>query len=54
MYIPAAFSETDTAALHAFIEAYSFGLLISTHPGEPPVATHLPFLLSRRAAHPAH
>jgi transcriptional regulator len=46
MYIPAAFQETDRGRLHDFIEANSFGLLISIHGGEP-FATHLPFLLER-------
>ena len=34
--------------LHDFIEAHAFGLLVSTHDGEP-FATHLPFLLERDA-----
>jgi len=46
MYIPTAFAETDPSKLHEFIEAHSFGLLVSTHDGEP-FATHLPFLLER-------
>ena len=46
MYIPASFAETDQGKLHGFIEANSFGLLVSTHQGEP-FATHLPFLLER-------
>src|SRR5215468_11069944 len=33
---------------HDFIEAHAFGLLLSTHDGEP-FATHLPFLLERDA-----
>ena len=48
MYVPTAFAETDQGKLHDFIEAYSFGLLVSTHLGEP-FATHLPFLLERDA-----
>lgn len=48
MYIPSAFAETDLQRLHDFIEANSFGLLISTH-GDEPFATHLPFLLERGA-----
>jgi transcriptional regulator len=47
MYIPTHFAETDRAKLHAFIEANSFGLLVSTHEGEL-FATHLPFLLDRQ------
>jgi transcriptional regulator len=46
MYIPTAFAETDTKKLHDFIESNSFGLLVSTHAGEP-FATHLPILLDR-------
>jgi transcriptional regulator len=48
MYIPAAFAETDPATLHEFIDAHGFGLLVSTHRGEPFVS-HLPFLLEREA-----
>jgi transcriptional regulator len=48
MYIPTAFEVKDQARLHDFIEAHSFGLLVSTHLGEP-FATHLPFLLQRDA-----
>lgn len=48
MYIPTAFAETDPGKLFAFIEAHSFGLLVSTHHGEP-FASHLPFLLERGA-----
>jgi transcriptional regulator len=48
MYIPNAFRELDQDQLHTFIEAHSFGLLISTHQDEP-FATHLPFLLDRQA-----
>ncbi len=48
MYIPTAFAETDRGKLHGFIQANSFGLLVSTHAGEP-FATHLPFLLERES-----
>ncbi|HEY7310665.1 MAG TPA: FMN-binding negative transcriptional regulator [Gemmataceae bacterium] len=48
MYIPTAFAETDQSRLYDFIESHSFGLLVSTHEGEP-FATHLPFLLERDA-----
>jgi transcriptional regulator len=48
MYIPAAFVEADPKRLHDFIEANSFGLLVSTH-GDEPFATHLPLLLERDA-----
>lgn len=48
MYVPPHFAQTDAATLHAFIERYSFGLLVSDAGGEP-FATHLPFLLDRTA-----
>lgn len=48
MYIPTAFEEYDLTTLHDFIEANSFGLLISQVEGRP-FATHLPFLLDRTA-----
>ncbi len=48
MYVPAAFAETDLAALHDFIEQYSFGLFVNEVEGVP-FATHLPFLLERQA-----
>ncbi|HEX4608199.1 MAG TPA: FMN-binding negative transcriptional regulator [Urbifossiella sp.] len=48
MYVPPHFAQTDPAVLHDFIEAHSFGLLVSRHGGEP-FATHLPFLLDRAA-----
>lgn len=46
MYVPPHFAVTDRAALHDFIEAHSFGLLVS-EVGGTPFATHLPFLLDR-------
>ncbi len=46
MYVPAAFAETDPGKLHDFIEAHSFGLLVSVQDGVP-FATHLPLLLER-------
>src|SRR5947209_17888505 len=48
MYLPAAFAQTDRTRLHDFIEAHSFGLLVSASGGEP-FASHLPFLLERDA-----
>jgi transcriptional regulator len=45
---PPHFAETDQAKLHDFIEAYSFGQLVSAHGGEP-FARHLPLLLDRNA-----
>jgi transcriptional regulator len=40
------FAETNRDKLHAFIEANSFGLLVSTR-GDEPQVSHLPFLLER-------
>ena len=48
MFVPAAFAEDDPDKLHAFVERYSFGLLVSPVEGVP-FATHLPFLLDRKA-----
>jgi transcriptional regulator len=48
MYIPSAFAEADLTRLHDFIEQNSFGLLVSEVDGRP-FATHLPFLLDRKA-----
>jgi transcriptional regulator len=48
MYVPTAFEEKDRGKLHDFIEAHSFGLLVSA-PGGVPFATHLPLLLERDA-----
>lgn len=48
MYIPKAFAETDRGKLYDFIEAHSFGLLVSAEAGVL-VASHLPFLLERDA-----
>ena len=50
MYVPIAFQQKDRNKLHDFIEAYSFGLLVTTADGEP-TATHLPFLLERDVGH---
>jgi transcriptional regulator len=44
MYIPSAYAETDLSRLHDFIEANSFGLLVSQVDGVP-FASHVPFLL---------
>jgi transcriptional regulator len=48
MYIPGSFLETDLSKLHAFIEQYSFGTLVTTQDGTP-FATHIPLLLDRSA-----
>ena len=48
MYVPAAFAEPDLTKLHDFIEQNSFGLLVSQVAGLP-FASHLPFLLDRKA-----
>jgi transcriptional regulator len=44
MYIPAAFRETDTVRLHAFLQEHSFALL-TTHGANGLVASHLPLLI---------
>jgi transcriptional regulator len=46
MHVPPAFAETDAAKLFDFIEANSFGLVISTADGQP-VGSHLPLLVER-------
>ena len=48
MYIPDAFAETDVGRLHDLIEAYDFGMLVTS--AEPtPSISHLPFVLDRTA-----
>ena len=49
MYVPAHFAVTDRVILHAFMEQYSFGVLMSQVDGLP-FASHLPLLLDREAA----
>ena len=44
MYIPTHFREGDTVMLQQFIQAYSFGILVTQQEGVP-VANHFPFLL---------
>jgi transcriptional regulator len=46
LYVPELFAERDESALHAFVDAYGFALLISPDAQDPPV-THLPLLLDR-------
>lgn len=46
MYIPRHFKEDDVAALWDFMEANSFGMLVTNHDSGPFVS-HLPFLLDR-------
>jgi transcriptional regulator len=48
MYVPPAFAVTDRDTLHAFVEANSFGQLVSVLDGVPFVS-HLPFLLDRES-----
>jgi transcriptional regulator len=48
MYVPAHFAVSDLATLHAFMERYSFGVLMSQVDGLP-FASHLPLLLDRQA-----
>ena len=49
MYIPTAFAETDTVALHEFMRRYSFAVLIS-HGNEGLLANHVPLLLDVEGA----
>lgn len=44
MFIPAAFAETDHAALVELIRRYDFGLLVTVMDGAP-FGSHLPFLI---------
>lgn len=50
MYAPRSFTETDTARLHALIEAHAFGLLVAADPRSASGVelTHVPFLLDRQ------
>lgn len=45
MYIPKHFREDDMTKLHAFIQAQSFGALVTQQESGVPLATHLPFIL---------
>ena len=49
MYVPEAFRVDDLSRLHDFIEANSFGILASAGDAHTITATHLPFLLDRKA-----
>jgi transcriptional regulator len=48
MYVPAHFAETDAATLADFIEAHSFGTLVTIDAGKP-FASHVPFLYDLEA-----
>jgi transcriptional regulator len=48
MYVPSAFSETETAALHEFMTRESFAVLTSHGPSGL-IASHLPLLLDAEA-----
>ena len=48
MYIPPAFLQTDDAKTRAVVDAYPFGLLVTTGRDGVPLASHIPFL-SREA-----
>lgn len=45
MYIPKQFEETDWPAIAAFLQEFSFGLLVTTGPDGLPTATHVPLEL---------
>lgn len=49
MYVPAAFREDDAERLLALIERWSFGILVSSDASGTPTASHLPFMVERRA-----
>src|SRR5262245_26909143 len=53
MYVPSSFRVDDQRQLHDFIEAHSFGLLVSTQDGAP-FASHLPILLERGSGPHGH
>ncbi|HSH41168.1 MAG TPA: FMN-binding negative transcriptional regulator [Arenicellales bacterium] len=44
MYIPDAFVQTDEARTRALIDAWPFGLLVTTDADGMPCASHIPFL----------
>ena len=44
MYIPTHFREDDIATLQQFMQAYSFGIMVTQHEGVP-MANHFPFVL---------
>lgn len=46
MYVPRYYEVADVATVHALIERFSFGTLVTVQGGIP-VATHLPFVLRR-------
>lgn len=48
MYVPPAFAQTDRAVLYEFIEAHSFGILVSPGPDGPAIS-HVPLLVDRAA-----
>lgn len=48
MYIPKHFKMTDFDKVINFIKTYNFGILVSVNESIP-IATHLPFLLEKRA-----
>ena len=50
MYVPPRFAQTDREQCLALIEREAFGLLVTAGEDGVPFATHLPFLLERRAA----
>jgi transcriptional regulator len=53
MYVPAAFTETDTTRLHEFMERHSFAVLTSRSEGGL-IASHLPLLLDPDAGTCGH
>lgn len=46
MYVPAAFEQTNSAEILAFLKANAFGLLVTSHEGL--CGSHVPFLIEER------
>lgn len=51
MYIPPQYNNTDSEQVKAFIRENAFGILVSSVPGEAPLATHLPLELETGSGH---
>lgn len=45
MYIPKHFREDDMEAMHTFMDAYSFAILVAQQHDGTPFASHLPFMI---------
>ena len=47
MYIPNHFNNTDINEAISFMQRFNFGTIITSDEGKP-IATHLPFVISKR------